>query len=87
MERYKEHLKILYRAKEILAIEPESDEEELINNIMLEEIGCDSLTYGDVWEGDGITRGIKLDTKQKHNWSLDAEIRSFKHALEIMNND
>jgi hypothetical protein len=55
--------------------------------LMLEELGCDRHTYGDVIDGTKDIRYMHLDSKIKHIWSLTSELKSFKHALKIINND
>ena len=81
-ERYEQHIKDILRAIEIL----EGDEPAVIQRLLLEEIGCDRQTYGDVWEGKDV-RFINLDSKGKHIWSLTSELKSFRHALKIINHD
>jgi len=81
-ERYRQHIVDIERAIEILL----GDEPTYIQNLMLDQIGCDRKTYGDVWEGKDI-RYINLDSKGKHIWSLTSELKSFKHALKIIEND
>lgn len=82
-ERYEQHIKDIERAIEIL----EGDEPKMIQKLMLEELGCDRHTYGDVLDGTKDVRYMHLDSKIKHIWSLTSELKSFKHALKIINND
>ena len=79
-ERYKQHIADIERAIEII----EGDEPALIKKIMLEEMGLDSVTYGDVLYNGGQVRSVNLDTKQKHIWGLYSEMKSFKHAIKLI---
>jgi len=81
VKRYKEHLKDLYRAKEILnSTEPPS-----IQAHLLSEIGCDKVTYGEwVIRRDGYEHLKTIKSKMSHIWALDREIRSFEHAIKLL---
>lgn len=81
VERYKKHLKDLYRAKEILnSTEPPS-----IQAHLLSEIGCDKYTYGEwVIRRDGYEHLKTIKSKMSHIWALDREIRSFEHAVKLL---
>jgi len=81
VERYKKHLEDLYRAKEIL----NSTEAPSIQELLLSEIGCDKDTYGEwVIRRDGHEYLRKVKSKMSHIWSLDREIRSFEHAIKLL---
>lgn len=84
VKRYREHLKDLYRAKEIL----NSNESKPIKHLLLEEIGCDKITFGE-WEiyDNGKERFRTINTKMSHIWAIDREIRSFEHAIKLMENE
>ena len=82
-ERYKEHIRKLKRAREII----KSNEGDIIVELMLEEIGCDREIYGDVIEMPTGSRCVKVISYEKLDTSLKTEIRSFRHALRIINTD
>lgn len=81
LQRYKEHIETLERAKEIL----NSDDTDIIKYYLLKEIGCDRFTYGE-WKmsRNGKERFAPIQTKMSHIWAIDREIRSFKHAVQFL---
>lgn len=84
VERYKKHLQDLYRAKEIL----NSSEPKGIQAHLLEEIGCDKITYGEwVIRRDGHENLKVIKSKMSHIWALDREIRSFEYAIKFLENE
>lgn len=81
VNRYKKHLKELYRAKEIL----NSNEPLEIQTHLLREIGCDTDTYGEwIIRAGGKEHLKKIKSKMSHIWALDREIRSFEYAIKLL---
>ena len=79
-ERYREHIKTMERAIDII----NGEEPEAIKRLMLQEIGCDALTYGDLSEHNGRVILHRLDERVKHIWGLVSEIKSFRHAIRMI---
>ena len=82
-ERYEQHIKDIERAIEIL----EGEEPRMIKELMLKQLGCDRETYGDIQIGTKTDRIIRADSDGKLIWSLVSDLKSFRHALRIINND
>lgn len=81
VNRYKKHLKDLYRAKEIL----NSEEPPAIQTHLLREIGCDTNTYGEwIVRREGVEHLKEIKSKMSHIWALDREIRSFEFAIKLL---
>jgi len=74
--RYMEHIKTLSRALEIMR----SDESPIIKQFLLNEIHCDRQTYGDVQNG----QVHPIPEGKSHKEVIEAEIRSFRHAMEML---
>lgn len=79
-ERYRQHIETMERAIDII----NGDEPDYIKRLMLLEIGCDPLTYGDISEMNGRIVLHRLDEKVKHIWGLVSEIKSFRHAIRMI---
>lgn len=79
-ERYLDHIQVLERSIEIL----KGDEPRAIKRLMLSQMGTDAQTYGDVLQVDDLPYYIRQSSDLKHIWSIESELKSFRHAIRTM---
>lgn len=79
-ERYLDHIEVIERSIEIL----KGDEPRAIKRLMLSQMGTDAQTYGDVLEQEDYPVYIRQSSDLKHIWSLESELKSFRHAIRQM---
>lgn len=76
-ERYLKHIEDIERSIEII----KGDEPKPIKRLMLQQLGTDAVTYGDVLELNDMPYYIKQNVDVKHIWSLESELKSFRCAI------